>query len=157
MRPCCPSSTREAQTHHGWSGDIKQSLNHMSNDAVVRWWSCDAAGIRWLPFSRHQLITVAHTHIHTSEPCIFQLQKFTAIKPCSIQLHQKYVLGCHLSVNKISSYSSNQDGVRACVRVCVVQNWLGESELERLVRGWRREVDSRDDGKHFRLLFLVWS
>jgi len=25
---------------------------------------------------------------------------------------------------------------------------LGESELERLVRGWWREVDSRDEGKH---------
>jgi len=49
-------------THCGWSCNVKESLNQMSNDVVIHWWPSNATALRWLPLSRHRLLI--HTQAH---------------------------------------------------------------------------------------------
>jgi len=56
------STEKNGHTYSSRSGDVKQSLNDVSEHIVVRRWSCDAAAFRRLPFTNHQLLTET-THI----------------------------------------------------------------------------------------------
>jgi len=75
-----------SDTHCGWSGNVKQTLNHVYNDAVVCWWSCDVGDVRWLPHSHHQLTTPTHTPLISTHTQTVMTQAYSNVVNISTRL-----------------------------------------------------------------------